>query len=70
VRRPISRDGIHYLIEVSNALNGWLEPTPERRSEVVTGNGDGTETLSVTLLDYRYEHHPELFFRLKVAAAQ
>ena len=70
VRRPVGRDGIHYLIEVSNALDDWLEPASERRSEVVNGNGDGTETLSVTLLDYRYENHPELFFRLRVVAAQ
>lgn len=70
VQRPVGREGIHYLIEVANALNDWLEPAPERRSEVVTDNGDGTETLSVTLLDYRYENHSELFFRLRVVAAQ
>jgi hypothetical protein len=70
VRRPADRNGIQYLIEVSNALNEWLEPAPERRSEVVTGHGDGNETLRVTLLDYRYENHPALFFRLKVTAPQ
>lgn len=70
VRRPVGRDAIQYLIEVSHALNDWLEPAPERRREVVTGHGDGTETLSVTLLDYRYQDHQELFFRLRVAAPQ
>jgi hypothetical protein len=70
LRRAVGRAGMQYLIEVSNAPHGWSEPAPERRSETVTGHGDGTETLSVTLLDYRHEDHPELFFRLRVVAAQ
>lgn len=65
LRRQSGASGWRHSFELSPSLGTWQSTDFMNRNETIELHGDASETLHVLLLDYRFEEHATLFFRLK-----